>query len=194
VPENGIAPKTPALAWPEILSPSTAPSNSSVSGIGFVIATFQETLLPSTFPLVISADWPSAPCVPLSVPPAVDSEIVAACVPIGVSTEIFHLPSTAIVFSSSGLLCAKRDPNAWQFARQCAEWGTGNTGTALVCASARRWFALIVARTREESHGGFVGSHRYSWRVRLHRKRSHAHSAAPSARRAEGTDRRSSCG
>ena len=43
MPEKGSAPKAPALASPEILSPSTVPENSSVIGIGLVIATFHET-------------------------------------------------------------------------------------------------------------------------------------------------------
>ena len=50
-------------------SPETLPVNSSVSGIGLVIETFQATSSPLAVPSKISVELPSAPCVPVSVPP-----------------------------------------------------------------------------------------------------------------------------
>ena len=70
--------------------------NSSVSGIGLVIETFQATSSPLMVPSKISVELPSAPCVPVSVPPALYRVSVALRSPIGVLMVIFQFPSTAI--------------------------------------------------------------------------------------------------
>ncbi len=62
-----------------------------------MIATFHETLLPSTLPSVIDVEFPSAACVPVSSLPAAAMLSVACRVPIGVSMEMFQVPSTAMV-------------------------------------------------------------------------------------------------
>src|SRR5215210_4560232 len=77
-------------------SPETLPVKASVSGIGLVIDTFQETSSPLAVPSNISVDWSSAPCVPVSVPPVFFSVSVALRSPIGVLMVIFQFPSTAI--------------------------------------------------------------------------------------------------
>ena len=70
-PVNGKLPIGPMPISPLMLSPETLPVNSSVSGIGLVIETFQETSSPLTVPSKISPLLPSAPCVPVSVEPEV---------------------------------------------------------------------------------------------------------------------------
>ena len=70
VPVNGKLPIGPMPISPLMLSPETVPMNSSVNGIGLVIETFQLTASPLMVPSKISAVLPSAPCVPVSVPPA----------------------------------------------------------------------------------------------------------------------------
>ena len=50
MPVNGKLPMKPMPMSPEMESPATWPVNSSVSGIGLVIETFQDTLSPSTVP------------------------------------------------------------------------------------------------------------------------------------------------
>src|SRR5262245_17602699 len=84
---------------PDMLSPETAPVKESVSGIGLVMETFQATLSPLTVPSKISVELPSAPCVPVSVPPAalIDSDALRS--PIGVLITRFQFPSTAISVS-----------------------------------------------------------------------------------------------
>ena len=81
---------------PDMLSPDTKPAKASVSGIGLVIDTFQDTSSPLAAPSKISVDWPSAPCVPVSVPPEFFSVSVALRSPIGVLMVMFQFPSTAI--------------------------------------------------------------------------------------------------
>src|SRR5260370_9574717 len=58
-PENGQLPSAPALIFPDIFSPSTAPVNCSVNGIGLVIDFFQHTSLPLPLPSQISVLLPS---------------------------------------------------------------------------------------------------------------------------------------
>src|SRR5437762_1406219 len=84
---------------PDMLSPETAPVKDSVSGIGLVIDTFQATLSPLTVPSKISVELPSAPCVPVSAPPAAFTDSEALRSPIGVLITRFQFPSTAIFVS-----------------------------------------------------------------------------------------------
>ena len=53
-------------------------------------------LSPFTVPSKISVELPSAPCVPVSVPPELASDKVALRSPIGVVMVKFQFPSTAI--------------------------------------------------------------------------------------------------
>src|ERR1700732_2513407 len=99
VPLNGKLPIGPMPISPEMLSPETLPVNSSVSGIGLVMETFQATSSPLAVPSKISVDWPSAPCVPVSVPPAFFRLSVALRSPIGVLMVMLQFPSTAILNS-----------------------------------------------------------------------------------------------
>src|ERR1700732_831733 len=99
VPVNGKLPIGPMPISPEILSPETLPVNSSVSGIGLVMETFQATSSPLALPSKISAELPSAACVPVSVPPAFFRLSVAFRSPIGVLMVMFQFPSTAILAS-----------------------------------------------------------------------------------------------
>ncbi len=84
---------------PDMLSPATLPVKASVSGIGLVIEIFQATSSPLTVPSKISPELPSAPCVPVSVPPALFTVSVALRSPIGVLMVMFQFPSTAIISS-----------------------------------------------------------------------------------------------
>src|ERR1700753_3953637 len=95
-PVNGKLPIGPIPISPDMLSPATLPVNSSVSGIGLVMETFQATLSPLAVPSKISAELPSAAWMAVSVPPDVCSESVAFPSPIGVLMVIFQSPSTAI--------------------------------------------------------------------------------------------------
>src|SRR5215510_6664763 len=99
VPVNGKLPIGPMPISPDMLSPETAPVKESVNGIGLVMETFQATLSPLTVPSKISVELPSAPCVPVSVPPAalIDSDALRS--PIGVLITRFQFPSTAISVS-----------------------------------------------------------------------------------------------
>src|SRR5258708_7091789 len=99
VPVNGKLPIGPMPISPEMLSPETLPENASVSGIGLVIETFQATSSPLVVPSKISVELPSAPCVPVSVPPALVTDSVALRSPIGVVITRFQFPSTAISVS-----------------------------------------------------------------------------------------------
>src|SRR6185437_11603485 len=85
---------------PDMLSPETLPVNSSVNGIGLVMETFQATSSPLAVPSNISAELPSAPWVPVSVPPEFFRLSVALRSPIGVLMVMFQFPSTAIQLSS----------------------------------------------------------------------------------------------
>src|ERR1700694_4479555 len=96
VPLNGKLPIGPMPISPVMLSPETLPVKASVSGIGLVIETFQATSSPLAVPSKISVELPSAPCVPVSVPPELFRESVALRSPIGVLMVIFQFPSTAI--------------------------------------------------------------------------------------------------
>src|SRR6202047_3624866 len=96
VPVNGKLPIGPMPISPEMLSPETLPVNSSGSGIGLVMETFQATSSPLAGPSKISVELPSAPCVPVSVPPAFFTLSVALRSPIGVLMVMFQFPSTAI--------------------------------------------------------------------------------------------------
>src|SRR3954453_2171507 len=91
----------PTPISPEMVSPATLPVKASVSGIGLVIEIFQATSSPLTVPSKIGPDWPSAPCVPVSVPPSLFSVKSALRSPIGVLMVIFQFPSTDIVFPFS---------------------------------------------------------------------------------------------
>src|ERR1700732_3599354 len=97
VPVNGKLPIGPMPISPEMLSPETLPVNSSGSGIGLVMETFQATSSPLAGPSKISVELPSAPCVPVSVPPAFFTLSVALRSPIGVLMVRFQFPSTAIL-------------------------------------------------------------------------------------------------
>src|SRR5690242_2131956 len=99
VPVNGKLPIGPMPISPLMLSPETAPVKESVSGIGLVMETFQATLSPLTVPSKISVELPSAPCVPVSVPPAALTDSEALRSPIGVLITRFQFPSTAICVS-----------------------------------------------------------------------------------------------
>ncbi len=70
------------------------------SGIGWVIDTFQPNSLPFTRPSKICAVWPSADCVPSSLPPPTFTTSVEARSPIGVSMVRFQVPSTAMLLPS----------------------------------------------------------------------------------------------
>src|ERR1700674_1026728 len=83
-PENGQLPSAPALIFPDILSPSTAPVNCSVNGIGLVIDIFQDASLPFTVPSKMSVVPPSPDCLPASVPPCAATTRGAVRSPIGV--------------------------------------------------------------------------------------------------------------
>src|SRR6202171_4606950 len=96
VPVNGKLPIGPIPISPDMLSTETLPVKASVSGIGLVMETFQATSSPLAVPSKISVELPSAPCVPVSVPPAFVSVSVALRSPIGVLMTIFQFPSTAI--------------------------------------------------------------------------------------------------
>src|ERR1700681_2174761 len=96
LPLNGKLPIGPMPISPEMLSPETLPVNSSVRGIGLVIETFQATSSPLALPSNISVELPSAPCVPVSLPPLFFRLSVALRSPIGVLMVIFQFPSTAI--------------------------------------------------------------------------------------------------
>src|ERR1700730_16163233 len=100
VPLNGKLPIGPMPISPEMLSPETLPVNSSVSGIGLVMETFQVTSSPFAWPSKISVELPSAACVPVSAPPAFFRLNVALRSPIGVLMMMFQFPSTAICNSS----------------------------------------------------------------------------------------------
>src|SRR5258708_19511541 len=82
---------------PEMLSPDTLPLNSSVSGIGLVMETFQATSSPFAMPAKIAGELPAAPWVPVSVPPEFFRLSVALRSPIGVDIVRFQFPSTAIL-------------------------------------------------------------------------------------------------
>src|SRR5713101_8208017 len=99
VPVNGKLPIGPMPISPEMLSPATLPVKASVSGIGLVIETFQATSSPLAVPSKISVELPSAPCVPVSLPPEFCRLSVALRSPIGVLMVIFQFPSTAIAWS-----------------------------------------------------------------------------------------------
>src|SRR5690242_10147547 len=86
----------PVSAVPFSVSPATVPLNVKVSGIGFVIDTFQDRSLPLTVPSAISVVLPSASCVPVSVPPEVESVSFERRSPIGVFMVRFHVPSAAM--------------------------------------------------------------------------------------------------
>src|SRR4051794_6115019 len=104
VPLNGKLPIGPMPISPAMASPETLPVKASVSGIGLVIDTFQETSSPLAVPSKISVDWPSAPCVPVSVPPVFLIVSVALRSPIGVLMVILQFPSTAIFRSPQALV------------------------------------------------------------------------------------------
>jgi hypothetical protein len=106
LPVNGKLPIGPMPISPVMLSPETLPLKSSVSGIGLVMDTFQARSSPSTVPSKISVELPSAPCVPVSVPPELASDSVALRSPIGVVMVRFQFPSTAIDVSPRGQVCA----------------------------------------------------------------------------------------
>src|SRR3954471_3142497 len=98
-PLNGKLPIIPTPISPEMLSPATLPVKASVSGIGLVIEIFQATSSPLTVPSKIGPDWPSALCVPVSVPPELFNVRSALRSPIGVLMVIFQFPSTGMVSS-----------------------------------------------------------------------------------------------
>src|ERR1700730_15638303 len=101
VPLNGKLPIGPMPISPDMLSPETLPVKASVSGIGLVMEIFQATSSPATVPSKISPELPSAPCVPVSVPPELFRLSVALRSPIGVDMVMFQFPSTAISGISS---------------------------------------------------------------------------------------------
>ena len=68
VPENGQLPMAPAPTVPAILAPSMVALNSSVSGMGFVIAALKLTALPVSWPSKIGVVLPSAASEPVSAP------------------------------------------------------------------------------------------------------------------------------
>src|SRR6187397_2379418 len=98
-PVKGKLPIGPMPISPDMLSPETFPMNSSVNGIGLVIETFQLTASPLMAPSKISVEFPSAPCVPVSVSPEANRVSVALRSPIGVLMVRFQFPSTAIFVS-----------------------------------------------------------------------------------------------
>jgi hypothetical protein len=78
-----------------------------------VIETFQLTASPLMAPSKISVDWPSAPWVPVNVPPEFKRVSVVLRSPIGVLRVIFQFPSTAIAVSptfprQAGMACEIR--------------------------------------------------------------------------------------
>src|SRR5260370_2765657 len=99
-PENGQLPSAPALIFPDILSPSTAPVNCSVNGIGLVIDIFQDTSLPLTVPSKMSVVLPSPDCLPASVPPCEVATRAAPRSPICLCIAKFQVPTTALSQSS----------------------------------------------------------------------------------------------
>src|ERR1700716_9871 len=99
VPVNGKLPIGPIPISPDMLSPETLPVKASVSGIGLVMETFQARSSPLAVPSNISVELPSAPCVPVSVPPEFFRVSVALRSPIGVLMVRFQFPSTAIARS-----------------------------------------------------------------------------------------------
>src|SRR5438128_8197836 len=109
-PENGQLPSAPALIFPDILSPSTAPVNCSVNGIGLVIDIFQDTSLPLTVPSKMSVVLPSPDCLPVSVPPCEVATRAALRSPIGVCLVKFQVPSTAM--SQSSLASETPEPHS----------------------------------------------------------------------------------
>src|SRR6266403_3598038 len=109
VPLNGKLPIGPIPISPEMVSPETLPGNSSVSGMGLVIETFQATSSPLAVPSNISVELSSAPCVPVSLPPEFFRLSVVSRSPIGVLIVIFQFPSTAIASSPSGVFSQNRN-------------------------------------------------------------------------------------
>src|SRR4051812_29481002 len=99
-PLNGKLPIGPMPISPPMVSPVTLPVKASVNGIGLVMEIFQVTSSPLTVPSKIGPDWPSAPCVPVNVPPELCSVRSALRSPIGVFMVIFQFPSTDIVSPS----------------------------------------------------------------------------------------------
>src|ERR1700738_2220173 len=99
VPVNGKLPIGPMPISPDMLSPETLPLKASVNGIGLVIEIFQATSSPLAVPSKISPELPSAPWVPVSVPPEFLRVSVALRSPIGVFMVMFQFPSTAIFVS-----------------------------------------------------------------------------------------------
>src|SRR3954470_22639661 len=99
VPVNGKLPIGPMPISPDMLSPETVPVKASVSGIGLVMEIFHATSSPLAVPSKISPELPSAPWVPVSVPPAFFKVSVALRSPIGVVMTMFQFPSTAISVS-----------------------------------------------------------------------------------------------
>src|SRR5258708_785420 len=114
VPVNGKLPIGPMPISPDMLSPETLPVNASVSGIGLVMETFQAMSSPLAVPSKISIEFPSAPCVPVSVPPESFKLSVALRSPIGVLMVRFQFPSTAILGLSSGPSAQNRNGSGIQ--------------------------------------------------------------------------------
>src|SRR5216684_4561117 len=108
VPVNGKLPIGPIPISPVMLSPEILPVNSSVSGIGLVMETFQATSSPLAVPSKISVELPSAPSVPVSTPPALFRLNVSLRSPIGVVMVMFQFPSTAIARSPQLCLSQNR--------------------------------------------------------------------------------------
>ena len=76
-------------------SPSTVALNSSVMGIGWVIAALQVRVSPATLPLI--SESPMRPEVlPVKVSPLQVIEAFTSCAPMGVLMVIFQLPSADI--------------------------------------------------------------------------------------------------
>src|ERR1700737_3595257 len=99
VPVNGKLPIGPIPISPDMLSPETLPVKGRVRGIGLGMETFQATSSPLAVPSKISVELPSAPCVPVSTPPAFFRLSFALRSPIGVLMVMFQFPSTAISWS-----------------------------------------------------------------------------------------------
>src|SRR5450759_1292509 len=148
VPVNGKLPIGPIPISPDMLSPETLPVKASVSGIGLVMETFQATSSPLAVPSKISVELPSAPCVPVSVPPAFFTVSVALRSPIGVLMVIFQFPSMAI--SSLLTLC---------FAKPEWFWDPGGSGGGIAHLAAQAQSCQIdaarirlVTRTRKATY------------------------------------------
>src|SRR3954464_12465461 len=106
----------PVSAAPVRVFPLPGPVDGRVGGIGLVIGTCHDKSFPLTVPPLMSVVFPSASCVPVSVPPDVESVSLLRRSPIGVFIVRFLVPSadmTRSFLKSQNL--TSREPGATEF-------------------------------------------------------------------------------